>query len=579
MITVLLLMILGAFAELVGIGTLPAFIAVVTKPELLQKFPLLNEAIVNAGITTPEKLLTYGAITLIIIFILKNTYITYLGYYKSKVVYDIQLRLSYDLFSAYLKAPYTFHLNRNSSELLGNVYDSVKIVISGVIIPMITIIMEMLLLISIVVLLVTVEPLITLVTVLVFGLAGFTYLKTTKARSVNVGKELQQLRDVVYKVVTEGLIGFKDARILNRENFFIKNFYTSSQKNANGLMHQTFISGLTKPILETIAMIVMLSITIALVLRSNDLAGILPSLALFGFASIRLMPSISQILGSISSLRFSFPAINPVWKDLHYLKTQKIIEFQNHNPDQKIKLQHAITFEDVSYRYPEAPVASLHQVSITIPAGKAVAFVGSSGAGKTTMVDLILGLLYPTQGAIYVDGTNIHENTPAWQKQIGYIPQQIFLADNTIRNNIAFGIPESEIDDEKVWQAIKLAQLEALIKELPEGLETNIGERGVRFSGGQRQRIGIARALYHDPKILVMDEATSALDNITEKSIVQEIETLKGNRTIIVIAHRLTTVLNCDNIYFMDKGLIVDSGSYQELINKNESFRKMALVD
>jgi ABC-type multidrug transport system fused ATPase/permease subunit len=579
LIIVLLMMILGAFAEIVSIGVLPAFIAAVTKPDVLNNFPVIQEILKKVGVTNSEKLLLYGSVFMIVIFLLKNGYLTFLTYYKSKVVYDIQLRMSHDLFSAYLKAPYTFHLNRNSSELLGNVYDCVKIIVAGVIMPFITIVMEVLLLISIIVLLFSVEPIITLITVAVFGLSGYIYLKSTKKSSVNFGKELQKLRDVVYKVVTEGLVGLKDARVLNREDFFIQNFYTSSKKNANGLMHQSFLNGLTKPILETIAMIVMLSITVALVLRSNDLSGILPALALFGFASIRLMPSISQILGCFSSLRFSSPAINPVWKDLHYLKAQKEIQYKNHNQAANITLNKQIEFNKVIYHYPESPEPSLINVNLSIPSGKSIAFVGSSGAGKTTMVDLILGLLNPSDGRITADGIDIHTNIQTWQKQIGYIPQHIFLADNSIRNNIAFGMPDHEIDNDKVWQALKLAHLDTLVHELPEGLETQIGERGVRFSGGQRQRIGIARALYHDPKILVMDEATSALDNITERSIVQEIEALKGNRTIIVIAHRLTTVMNCDTIYFMDKGLIVDSGSYQELINKNESFRKMALVD
>jgi ATP-binding cassette subfamily C protein len=323
----------------------------------------------------------------------------------------------------------------------------------------------------------------------------------------------------------------------------------------------------------------MLSITIALVLRNKDLSTILPSLALFGFASVRLMPSISQILGSFSSLRFSFPAINPVWKDMEYLKNEKVSQDRIFDEHSDVSLQKQIEFKNVSYQYPEAVTQSLKNINIIIPMGKAVAFVGSSGAGKTTIVDVTLGLLQPSFGQIFVDGIDIHTNIPAWQKQIGYIPQHIFLADNSIRNNIAFGIEESEIDDAKIWEAIRLSQLESLILELPEGIHTNIGERGVRFSGGQRQRIGIARALYHNPKILIMDEATSALDNITEKYIVQEIEALKGSRTIIIIAHRLTTVMNCDTIYFMDKGKIIDEGTYDNLIENNLAFKKMALVE
>ncbi len=574
-----LLMILGSISEIVGIGALPGFIALIAKPEMIQKIPFVYRIIQQLGITSQNDLLIWGSVFLIIIFIFKNGYLTFLAYYKSKIVFDIQLRMSFDLFKSYLKAPYSFHLNRNSSELLSNVYDSVKMIIVGVIIPLISIVMESLLLLLVMGLLVFIEPVISLITIFVFGFSGFIYLRYTKNKSVNFGKELQKLRDVVFKIVTEGLVGFKDARVLNREDYFINHFYTSSDRNAKGLMHQSFTNSITKPILETIAMIVMLSITISLVVRNNDISSILPSLALFGFASIRLLPSISIILSGFSSLRFSFPSINPVWKDMEYLKNEKVSQDRIFDEHSNVSLQKQIEFKNVSYQYPGAVTQSLKDININIPMGKAIAFVGSSGAGKTTIVDVTLGLLQPSFGKIFVDGIDIHTNIPSWQKQIGYIPQHIFLADNSIRNNIAFGIDESEIDDVKIWDAIRLSQLESLILELPEGIYTNIGERGVRFSGGQRQRIGIARALYHNPKILIMDEATSALDNITEKYIVQEMEALKGSRTIIIIAHRLTTVMNCDTIYFMDKGGIIDQGSYDSLIENNLAFKKMALVE
>ncbi len=573
-------LVIGSFLEIVGIGALPAFIAVISNPDLLLKYSFTTELVNHLNIKSQMDMLVWGATFLITVFIVKNIIVSVITYYKSKIIFDIQVRMSHELFMNYLKAPYTFHLNRNSSELLSNVYDAVKIIITGVAIPVVTMITELLLMISIVILLVTVEPIITSVTLLVFASAGAIYLGITKKKSVTFGRVLNELRSIVLKIVTEGLVGFKDARVLNREDYFIKEFYNSSRKNADGMVHQSFINGLAKPILETVTMCIMLLITIFLVIKNNnDIAGILPSLALFGFASIRLMPSFNLLLGSYSSIRYSIIVIEPVWKDFNYLRNEKNIEDQILDAENLLKLNNQIELINVSYQYPGSDILSLKNINIKIKAGTAVAFVGSSGAGKTTIVDALLGLLQPTSGKIEVDGIDIKFNIYNWQKQIGYIPQHIFLADNSIKKNVAFGVEDDKIDDNLILEAIRLAQLENVVNDLPEGLETNIGERGVKFSGGQRQRIGIARALYHNPQILIMDEATSALDNITEKSIVQEIEALKGNRTIIVIAHRLTTVMNCDTIYFMDKGIIVDSGSYQELINKNESFRRMALMD
>jgi ABC-type multidrug transport system fused ATPase/permease subunit len=579
LIILLFLMIIGSFMEIVGIGALPAFIALIAKPEILQNSPFAVNLLNTLHIKGQIDLLIWGAATLIIIFIIKNTYLSILGYYKSKVVFGIQLRMSHDLFKEYLKAPYTFHLNKNSSELLSNVYDAVKIIITGILMPLVSMLMELLLMISIMILLISVEPLITIVTIGVFSLAGIIYLNLTKKKSAHFGEQLNKLRTIVYKIVTEGLVGFKDARVLNREDYFVKQFHDSSEKNVKGLIHQSFINGLTKPILETVAMCLMLLITISLVIKNDSINNILPSLALFGFASIRLLPSFSQILGSYSSIRYSLSAIDPVWNDLNYLKNKKAEHYKLFNAHSEVRLNSQIELLDISYRYPEAETDSLSKITLTIEAGKAIAFVGSSGAGKTTIVDVLLGLLQPTEGKILVDDTDISVNISDWQKQIGYIPQHIFLADNSVRKNIAFGVDEEEIDDKRVLETLRLAQLENLINELPEGIHTMIGERGIRFSGGQRQRVGIARALYHNPKILIMDEATSALDNITEKNIVEEIESLKGSRTIVIIAHRLTTVQNCDTIYFMEKGKVIDSGTYEELINNNAAFKKMALVD
>lgn len=574
----LLMMITGSLMEVAGIGILPVFIGVIAKPQLLDKYAFIHNFLIRAGIENGKQLLISGSVAIIIMFIIKNTYLSFLNYTKAKILYNMQLRMSYDLFSRYLSAPYTFHLQRNSSELLSNVYDCVKIIITGVMLPMMNIIMEILLIMLTIGILITVEPAITLSTIIIFTVTGLIYLKITKKKSVSFGQELNLIRTVVYKIVYEGFGGTKEIKVLNRELFYVNKFYKSSKRNSEALTHQAYINGLSKPILETIAIAIIFIIAIFLSYKNESLDTIIPILALFGFASVRLMPSINQIIGGYSSIRYSLPAIDPVYSDFEKLNT----EFRSRITDEKasirIQYNNEIHFRNVSYRYPTSETESLSNVDLRISKGKAIAFVGSSGAGKTTIVDLLLGLLTPLSGQILIDGDDLQQNISSWQKQIGYIPQHIFLADNSIRNNIALGIEDNEIDDSKIWNAVKLAQLENLVNELPDGIHTEIGEKGVRLSGGQRQRIGIARALYHNPKVLIMDEATSALDNLTEKYIVEEIEKLKGIRTVIIIAHRLTTVQKCDTIYYMEKGELKDLGTFDELIHKNSEFKKLALI-
>ena len=278
---------------------------------------------------------------------------------------------------------------------------------------------------------------------------------------------------------------------------------------------------------------------------------------------------------NLTKLRYNLVVVEPLYRDIKELAEDRKRFLADRDRKARLELHDRIDAENLHYRYPNSEEVALNGVSFSIPRGSAVAFTGPSGAGKTTLMDVLLGLLKPEQGEVQVDAQDIFGNLSSWQRNIGYIPQHIFLADETLRANIAFGLPDKEMDEEQVWQAVRLAQLEELVAKLPKGLDTVIGERGTRLSGGQRQRVGIARALYHNPQVLVMDEATSALDNITEKQIIRAIEELKGDRTIIMIAHRLTTVENCDKIHFMRNGRIKSVGTYNELIEINEQFKNL----
>ena len=324
------------------------------------------------------------------------------------------------------------------------------------------------------------------------------------------------------------------------------------------------------------AVVAIMLIAVVMHLQGRPIASIIPVIAMFGVAIVRLMPSIQIIAEMLTNIRYSIVSVNPIYDDLTAMKKYGEEFRTDRQRDAKTTLTHAVQIHDLHYHYPNSDEQALNGVSLEIPKGRAVAFVGPSGAGKTTIVDVLLGLLEPQKGEILVDDKNIFDSISAWQRNIGYIPQFIYLSDDSLRRNIAFGLPDSDIDEEKIHKAVELAQLNELVSRLPDGLDTVIGERGARLSGGQRQRIGIARALYNDPQVLVMDEATSALDNITEQHIIHSIETLKGEHTIIMIAHRLTTVMNCDVLYMMENGKIVDQGAYKELLERNEGFREMA---
>jgi ATP-binding cassette, subfamily B, bacterial PglK len=401
-------------------------------------------------------------------------------------------------------------------------------------------------------------------------------LSLTQKRMRRYGRMAQTYRKEMIKTARQAFGGIKDARVTNREPFFISKYKHVAYESSQLQRHKTFIGQIPRPVVETIAVAGIMSIAVVMHLQGRPIANIIPVIALFGVAIVRLMPTVQQMTKLLTDLRYNIYSVNPIYDDLTALKKYSEEFKTDRRRKAKTTLTNTISIRDLHYQYPGSEEQALNGVSLDITKGKAIAFVGPSGAGKTTIVDMLLGLLEPQKGEILVDGENIFDSISAWQRNIGYIPQFIYLSDDTMRRNIAFGIADDKIDKEKMLRAVEQAQLSELAARLPKGLDTVIGERGTRLSGGQRQRIGIARALYHNPQVLVMDEATSALDNITEKQIIDSIDALKGERTIVMIAHRLTTVMNCDVLYMMDQGRIVDSGTYNDLLVRNAGFREMA---
>lgn len=577
LVILLLLMLFAAGLEVAGIGMIPAFVAIVADPERVMEIEWLEPTLRMLEISTSRDLLIWGSSVLVGIFIFKSLYIIAFNYYEARFIYHRRYTISHRMMRAYMHAPYIFHLQRNTAELLRNIAQEVNVFISTVVTNLLKMIREAVMALAILVFLFVMEPLITLIVISLSGLGAGTFILMNKKKMKEYGQEEQERRSEMIKALNQGLGGIKDARVLNREEEFIEKFRIHALKSTRLLAYIRFIQQVPRPVVETTAVVGMLLVSVLLLWQDRPMSAIIPTLTLFAMATVRLMPSVQQIVSMYTNVRYNIVTLNPIYDDLKQLEEYNTRFIEDRKRKNQITLKDSIELRNVSYSYPDSDEQALNNVSITIPKGKAVAFVGASGAGKTTMVDLILGLLDPDEGQISIDGVDIQKNLSAWQQNIGYIPQMIYLADETLRSNIAFGLPKDEIDDDKVLKAIKLAQLESLLKQLPKGLDTIVGEHGTRLSGGQRQRIGIARALYHEPKVLVMDEATSSLDNITEKQITTAIESLKGERTLIMIAHRLTTVKNCDTLYFMEKGEIVQEGTYRDLVNSNIRFREMAL--
>lgn len=575
-----LMMLLASFLEVLGIGIIPIFIVAVAEPNQVLQYPVIGEWLVTAGITSSESLVVYGALLLIAIYILKNSYIAFFYYIKKRFVANRGVILQDRLFKAYMTAPYTFYISRNSAELLRNVTTEVKRIIEKTLLPFLELILNVVMFVFILTTLIVLEPLISLVTIILLGGGGYLFLRYTQKKTTDFGRIDKDQRKLMNKAVLQGLGGFKDARVLGRESIFLDQYRRSAIRSKVANVYLYVVKKLPKPIIETLAVISILLIALILVWEGRSITAIIPVLALFGAAAVRLMPVFNQVITQISDIRYNAHSVYAVYEDLKLLDSLEAdVQLAKIKEVDKLLLENRIQVSKVFYRYPNSEEFAVNGVSLDIRKGDAVAFVGTSGAGKTTLADIILGLLVPESGSIKIDDVNILDNLPGWRQNIGYIPQYIYLLDDTIRRNVAFGIPDSEIDEEKLRNAIKAAQLEELIARMPKKDYTVIGERGIRISGGQRQRIGIARALYDDPQVLIMDEATSALDNVTEKFVIQAIEQLRGDRTIIMIAHRLTTVRGCDLIHVMKDGRIVESGTYDQLLTESEEFRKMSLVD
>ena len=558
----MIIVIAGSFLELLAVSIFSPFINVIMDPEKLHENALIAYIYQLFHLQSFEYFLALLAAGNIVIYVVKNIYIMVEKNIIYRFSYRIQRNISTSLLKAYMQEPYTFHLNKNISVLQRSMQEDTDQFTKGII-HIMEMAAEVCVCIALGIYLYMESHSITIIVagLLVVCLAFFSFI--SKKYSSAWGREGQEYKSKIYQWMNQSLGGIKEIKVLNREEDFIQHYDGYFAEYVRVLRLNRLIGALPKYVIEMVCMTGLLSAVIfKIFFGQKDLADFVPQLAVFAVAAFRLLPSVGRINEHLSAVLYAVPSLDLIYNDLKEVENS---EQRKQECDLSWKFKDKIEVKRVTYRYPDGDVDVIANASFIIQRGQTAAFVGASGAGKSTMVDILLGLLPPQYGKIYADGMNIYKNLVTWQKEIGYIPQAIYLSDDTIRNNVAFGIKEEEIDESSVVRALQQAQLYEFVETLPEGLNTFVGDRGVRLSGGQRQRIGIARALYHDPEILVLDEATSALDNETEYAVMEAIEKLQGQKTILIIAHRLTTIQNADVIFEVGDGK-VEIKSKQEVL-------------
>jgi ABC-type multidrug transport system fused ATPase/permease subunit len=557
------LMLVGMMLETLGVGVVLPILALMTKSNPASGYPVLAPWLDLLGNPSHEKLVVFAMLALVGVYIVKVLFLVFLAWLQARFISWLNSDFSLRLFTGYLRQPYTFHLQRNSAELIRNAVSQVSQMTSAVQSYMI-IIAESLVALGILALMLIVEGVSVLLVTSVLGLVSWGFYRFTKARIKRWGEELQGHEKLRFQYLREGLGASKDVKLLGREKNFIDQYQVSNLGRAEISRYHTTLTALPRLLLELLGVTGIAAIVLLMIAQNKPMESLLPVLGLFAVAAFRLMPSANRLLIAVQNVRFLSAAFNNLHREFCLL--EEVEPLKEYSP---LPFKKALVLEDIDFCYPSTEALVLKEISLSIGQGESVGFIGSTGAGKSTLVDIILGLLVPVSGVVRVDGVDIQTNLRSWQDNIGYVPQSIFLTDDTIRRNIAFGLSADKIDEAAVWSSLRAAQLEKFVNDLPEGLDTLIGEGGVRLSGGQRQRIGIARALYHDPSVLVLDEATSSLDTATENDFMGAVSSLKGNKTLIIVAHRLSTVEHCDYFYRIKGGQMVEEGKPELLLSKN----------
>jgi len=574
-----MLVVLMSVAEIAGVVSIAPFMALVGDMSQLEGDGRLAQLYQASNLGDPRQFLFWlgaGVLLVLTVSACISMFTTWrLALYGNQVGAELSIRL----YRHYLHQSWLFHAGGTSSQLTNQIAQECQRITNGIINPLMQMNAKAVMAALMTVAILLFNPMVALVGLAVFGVAYVLLFRIVRRRLVANGQIITQSQRQRFKLMGEGFGGIKDVLLLGRQQDFITRFTHVSRRFARAMGTTQAMSQVPRYAMELVAFGGVIALVLYLLAaHEGNLGTILPLLSIYALAGFKLLPAFQQIYTSLAQVRGNLAAFEALREDLHASATAAPHSGQaSSEPRAYLPPRKSIELEHITFAYPGKVEPALRDVTVEIPVNQVIGLVGASGSGKSTLIDVLLGLLRPQQGALHVDGAPVTEDRlRAWQNSLGFVPQAIFLADSSIRENIAFGLPAAAIDEDRVRQAATMAHLDELLAELPHGLETRVGERGVQLSGGQRQRIGIARALYDDADVLILDEATSALDGITERLIMDAIHDFSGKKTIIMIAHRLATVKQCDCIYFLANGQVIDQGSYDELNQNNAVFRRMA---
>ena len=551
---------IGGLLETLSVSALLPVVWMIIDPVKAGNNRIVQAVMQVLGIRDVRSLMIPLLVGMVFMYIFKNLFLLALANEQSRFICYNRNKIISKVLREFLNRPYEFYLDADIPTVF-RLTDSDIPHVFTMMMAMISLASECVVFVMLSAVLLLTNWQMLLFLVVVFGLITFVMLVVLKPRISCLGSANQKIQTRIAKWRIQAIYGIKDVKVLHRESFFADNYEESGKVGASVSRKYTVLNTIPRLFIETIFICSILLFLIIQILLGNDISNMIPMFTVFGLAAVRLMPSVNRINTAITEISYCSPCLDYVYENMNINELSKKTNqaLLPVDPDKDMQLRREIALKDITYAYPNTEKKIFDHADMVVPCGKSVGIMGPSGAGKSTIVDILLGLLKIQGGAITCDGVNIFDNYPAWLSQIGYIPQSIYLVDESIRNNIAFGIADEEIDDERIWAVLEEAQLKDFILTLPDGLDTTIGDRGIRISGGQRQRLGIARALYHNPSILVFDEATSALDNDTEAAVMEAINSFHGKKTMVIIAHRLNTIEKCDIVYKVDEGKIVET--------------------
>lgn len=560
-IVVLAVMIfIGGILETLSISAMLPVVWVIIDAESVQNNRYCQWIMQLLHIQNMQGFIIMLLVALMIMYVLKNAYLLLLTSEQNRFISVNRNKLISQVLREFLNRPYEFYLDADIPTVF-RLTDSDIPNVFGILMAIISLASEVVVFVLICGVLIVTDWKLVLVLIFISGIVTLVLFKVLKPKLNSLGMTNQAIQSRIAKWRIQAIYGIKDVKVLHRESFFADNYESNGKIGAKLNQKYAIINALPRILIETIFMVSILGYLVVCVALGDDMTQMLPTLTAFGLAAVRLLPCVNRINTYLTDISYFRPCLDYVYENMNINEISKKTNQTLLPVDETktMKLRNRIELKDIVYAYPNTDTLIFNHADMEIPYGKSIGIMGPSGAGKSTIVDILLGLLKVHEGQILCDGDNVFDNYPAWLAQIGYIPQSIYLVDEPIRNNIAFGIADDEIDDNRIWQVLEEAQLKEFIQTLPEGLDTTIGDRGVRLSGGQRQRLGIARALYHNPEILVFDEATSALDNETEAAVMEAINSFHGKKTMVIIAHRLNTIEKCDMIYKVEGGKITQT--------------------